>query len=351
MKKIICIIILMVLNVNFFCFTVSAEKVNNLSDKKAVDFINQNPAKLENLIRESLTEADFYSSENYDGKIEISYPFKIPTFYADTNKLAAPYKGENFSAVIYDNKIIGLVEILGNTKANLCFNKFYFISENYAQDIESGFSLYHNAQYEPLEGEAGSVAYLSIAFMRGEQTSHLAYYDCTFLVDESTRKEFLINNSQIKCLPKTNDLKEYNYIDSKTPIIYDFTITQNEKNNIDDSKEYYIVNNDMYLTYVNGKYSLSERKNTDDLSQKFFIKKSGNDSYYVIPVSNPVSKLTAGNSASLMIKLSYYNDYVYSVRKENNGLYMTSSGSKIVFASDNSAKYGRANQIWKIISD
>lgn len=351
MNKIICVMFSIILCVALFSKPVSAEAFNILSDKKAANLISKNHNELETFVKKSLKEADFYSAQNFNGTIKISYPFSIPIYYTNSNKLTAPYKYEKFSAVICDDKIVGLVEILGNTDNNLCFQKFYYISENYNQDIEFGVSFYHNVQFEPTNESAGSVAYSSIAFINNEGNSHLAYYNCTTLVDELTRKQYLIENSQIKCSPTKEALNEYNNINLKTPAVFSFKIAPEETENIVDNNEYYIMNGEKYLTYSNGKFLMSEYKINDVLTQKFFLKRNENGDYKIVPICKPTSNLTVGDSTSFAVKLSFYNDYVYSIKKENNELFMTAVGNKIVFTSDSSSKYSTANQIWKIISD
>lgn len=348
----ICAMFSVIICVSFFSMSVSAETFKNLSDKRAAEFISEHSDKLEELIKVSLNEADFYSTDKYSGTIKVSYPFSVPIYYADSNKLTAPYKYEKFSAVLCNNRVVGLVEILGNTDSNLCFRKFYYVSENYSQDIEQGLSFYHNVQLEPLEESAGSVAYSSIAFINNDEScSHLAYYECTTLVDELTREEYLIENSKINSTPTKEALKKYNEINLNTPAVFSFEITPKETENIADNNEYYIINGEKYLTYSNGKFLMSEYKKDDDVSQKFFFKKTEKGNYEIVPVCKPTSKLFVGGSTSFSIKLSFYNNYVYSVQKENNGLFMTSAGNKIVFTSYSSQKYNRANQIWKITSD
>ncbi len=298
MRKISISVILIVV-IGLFCAPFTAEAVDDSLENEILKFLQTDKGKNEvadSIERAFLNEPCIYNGVN--GDLEISQPFKIPLYNAPTESIY-DMESERYSICYCNDKAVGIVGFI--PEANSFITIYYMLPDDFSY---SDFSL---CFYDCLYGKDGDVLYGSgirrTVIATDSNKSEVVYYDKGFLYGDDSQMQSVIEDKYFQT--EYSELKEYNCIDEKLPIIC--TVNTDGKSRVlpeTFSCKIISAGNGMALTYSDGKCSMENNSPNNPDSQIFIIKKVG-DKYSISPKSDSRKRIFVDKSSKVSLNFSY----------------------------------------------
>ena len=354
MKKISSLLLIILLSMNICVNSVKADNYENVITSIDVQKYAEANCDIEVHICEWLDEINSLKSSPYEGKISVLKPFYLPWYspinnnYHQETKLAYSI----FAPIVCNNEVIGLAMFCFRGIKEVEFIQVYFLSENTNRSLKDKIcfcSIVDQAEPRSSNVTSGGISQFGIATVDSHNRSNLSYYDASCFYNKEFRDVLYISNSALENKPTYEMLSKYYYADGSTPVIYTFDYKYSKKNcAIKSGEKYYIKNTDnMYLTFQNGHYKLTEVPVT-----KFLFIKDESNYFTISPETKTSTKITVVNNNLFSINLSYYNGYCYSIcRYDIPDSMLISKGNDVAFSKVNTKNIGYKSKDWYITKD
>ncbi|MBO6307871.1 MAG: hypothetical protein J6N70_03330 [Oribacterium sp.] len=276
-----------------------------------------------------LDEYNSNSVISVEGNIELLQPFYLVEYSAYDNKLVQVKKDYTVNIpVVCNGKVIALVGTYSFDRIRKP-NKIYPISQNIGAYTDKGISFFRFTGSNRDGDYFGGSYEFDFFALDSNDNIHLAFFEVNSRNANSNQRIAAENTRTNPVnIPEYRSVSKLNHIDSDTEAVYSFDYSFTGKSGFTDGSKVYLRNrNGKYLSYTDGKYSM-----TKTATNSFVLTDNDDGTFSISPEENTEKKMSVNGTKSFFINLSYNDGYTYSISKSDDpSSYMRAKDKAVTF--------------------